>query len=225
MSSIPGAMCQLAWLHYRGYIKIHEDVQEGIEGFPIALQILSWILFAMNGGGWRWWRLFPYIDIQLFMKPKWMLIESQSHHELSDVRPVKGRWCESSCAHGNTQWCCLFVYAAIAQLVMWSCCSFKAMFFLFGQIAMTLENMTASSPKGTFCGWTWFQYSSGFLKSHAHNHVAPSLSTDLNKKTKNIPPTLLVYQNENDVFIAMETFTGIQEGLIFVSLLNFHATS
>jgi len=40
MSSIPGAMCQLAWLHYRGYIKIHEDVQEGIEGFPIALQKL-----------------------------------------------------------------------------------------------------------------------------------------------------------------------------------------
>lgn len=53
MSSIPGAMCQLAWLHYRGYIKIHEDVQEGIEGFPIALQILSWILFAMNGGGMK----------------------------------------------------------------------------------------------------------------------------------------------------------------------------
>ena len=63
MSSIPGAMCQLAWLHYRGYIKIHEDVQEGIEGFPIALQILSWILLAMNRGGWRWWRLCPYIYI------------------------------------------------------------------------------------------------------------------------------------------------------------------
>lgn len=156
--------------------------------FQLPFRFSAEFCSRWTGGGWRWWRLFPYIDIQLFMKPKWMLIESQSHHELSDVRPVKGRWCESSCAHGNTQWCCLFVYAAIAQLVMWSCCSFKAMFFLFGQIAMTLENMTASSPKGTFCGWTWFQYSSGFLKSHAHNHVAPSLSTDLNKKNKKHSP-------------------------------------
>eukprot|EP00913_Durusdinium_trenchii_P017591 g16532.t1 len=40
MSSVPGAMCQLAWLHYRGYLRIHEDIQEGIEAFPNALQKL-----------------------------------------------------------------------------------------------------------------------------------------------------------------------------------------
>lgn len=39
-SSGAGAMCQLAWLHYRGYLRIHEDIQEGIEAFPNALQKL-----------------------------------------------------------------------------------------------------------------------------------------------------------------------------------------
>ena len=40
MSSIPAAMAQLVWLHFRGYVTVHEDVKEGIEAFPNALQQL-----------------------------------------------------------------------------------------------------------------------------------------------------------------------------------------
>ena len=228
MSSIPGAMCQLAWLHYRGYIKIHEDVQEGIEGFPIALQILSWIFLAMNRGGMKMMKAISlYRYIQLFMK-QWMLIESQSHQRGSMSCQMWDPWraggaSESSCADGNTQWCCLCVYAAIAQLAMWSCCSFKAMFF-----SIWSNGHDARKPNGIIPIWyiLWLDLISIqfwiFEESCAQSRSTFIANWSPNKK---LPPTLRVYQNEYDVFIAMETSTGIQQGLIFVSLLKFHATS
>lgn len=169
MSSIPGAMCQLAWLHYRGYIKIHEDVQEGIEGFPIALQILSWILLAMNRGGMKMMKAISlYRYIQLFMK-QWMLIESQSHQRGSMSCQMWDPWR----AGGAKAHVLMAIHNDVVYLYMqlspnWLCghvaVSRRCPFLRDGQIAMTPENMMASSPKGTFCGWTWFQYSSGFLK-------------------------------------------------------------
>lgn len=117
----------------------------------------------------------------------------------------------------------LFVYAAIAQLVMWSYCSFKAMFFSIWSNRHDAREHDGIIPK-RYILWLEPDFNtvldSGFLESHAHNHVAPSVSTDLNKQPS---PDPLSLSNWIWCFIAMETYLGID--LWFLTEVSCHILS
>ena len=40
LSSLPGAIINLAWMYYRGTVVIHEQVEAGLDSFPAALMKL-----------------------------------------------------------------------------------------------------------------------------------------------------------------------------------------
>ena len=38
MTSLPGAIANLCWMHWRGKVVVHEQVETGLDSFPAALE-------------------------------------------------------------------------------------------------------------------------------------------------------------------------------------------
>ena len=38
MTSLPGAIANLCWMHWRGKVVVHEQVEAGLDSFPAALE-------------------------------------------------------------------------------------------------------------------------------------------------------------------------------------------